>query len=77
MAKLRARDEYVSHVPPEKDPTNEKGVKNSTLYQFDVADIYRHVARSPCVAFPRQPEDEHCFIMEATIARDATKPLGC
>ncbi|HSQ64464.1 MAG TPA: tetratricopeptide repeat protein, partial [Polyangiaceae bacterium] len=35
LASMKARDEYVQHVPPEKDPTH-----NSTMYQFDVGDVY-------------------------------------
>ncbi len=37
---MKARDEYVAHVPPEKDSADSKGVKNATIFQYDVADIY-------------------------------------
>lgn len=40
LAAMKARDEYVAHVPPEKDPATNNGVKNSTVFQFDVGDIY-------------------------------------
>jgi GntR family transcriptional regulator, carbon starvation induced regulator len=42
---------------------------------FDVADIYRHVARASPEASMREPIDEHRAIMEATIARDADKAV--
>jgi len=35
LASMKARDEYVQRVPPEKDPTH-----NATLFQFDVGDVY-------------------------------------
>lgn len=39
---VRARDEYVARVPPEKDVAPEAGVsyKNSNLYRFDAADFF-------------------------------------
>jgi DNA-binding GntR family transcriptional regulator len=42
---------------------------------FDVADIYRHVARTTPEAVARESMQEHRFIMEATIARDADKAV--
>ncbi|CAN5388895.1 hypothetical protein BH09MYX1_BH09MYX1_19910 [soil metagenome] len=39
-ASMVARDEYISHVPTEKDPVNDKGVKTSLVYAFDTADVY-------------------------------------
>ncbi|HEY1958478.1 MAG TPA: hypothetical protein VGH28_22830 [Polyangiaceae bacterium] len=35
LASMKARDEYVQRVPPEKDPTH-----NALMYQFDVGDVY-------------------------------------
>ncbi len=35
LASMKARDEYVQRVPPEKDPTH-----NGLMYQFDVGDVY-------------------------------------
>jgi GntR family transcriptional regulator, carbon starvation induced regulator len=42
---------------------------------FDVADIYRHVARASPLASSREPVDEHRAIMEAAIARDADRAV--
>lgn len=42
---------------------------------FDVADIYRHLARSTPGAIAREQDDEHRFIMEATIARKADEAV--
>jgi len=43
---------------------------------FDVADIYRSVARAVPEALAREPEDEHGFIMQAVIARNAEKAVS-
>jgi tetratricopeptide (TPR) repeat protein len=40
LSSMKARDEYVAHVPPEKDTADAKGVLNATIFQFDVADTY-------------------------------------
>ncbi len=39
-ASMAARDDYISHVPTDKDPTNDKGVKSALIYAFDTADVY-------------------------------------
>jgi GntR family carbon starvation induced transcriptional regulator len=43
---------------------------------FDVADIYRHIARTTPDQNDREKEDEHRPIMEAAVARDADKAVG-
>jgi DNA-binding GntR family transcriptional regulator len=43
---------------------------------FDVADIYRNVARSAQQATQREGENEHRSIMEATVARDGDKAVA-
>jgi hypothetical protein len=40
LAAMKSRDEYVQRVPPEKDAATDKGVKNATVFQYDVADTY-------------------------------------
>lgn len=40
---------------------------------FDIADIYRHVARSAPGALSREGEDEHRHIMEAVINRETDR----
>ena len=42
---------------------------------FDVADIYRHVARSTLEAAAREGEDEHRALMEAAVSRDADRAV--
>jgi GntR family carbon starvation induced transcriptional regulator len=42
---------------------------------FDVADIYRAVARASPQASAREPTDEHRAIMEAAVARDADQAV--
>ena len=40
LLSMKARDEYVAHVPPEKDSPDKTGVLNSTVFAYDVADIF-------------------------------------